>query len=333
MRAAPGRRCARTWRRPLAGALIVAALVAASPSAARTATRAAGLDVPSPAGGDAPAANGRDGDLAVALAMVAAVEAGVIAILLLALARRRRASAAAARDAVKIARLARAGAAREAGRSIAREIGTPLTSALNNLGAARRLLLRSPPPLDELGVAMDEARSAGESVAHVLQRLHALAPAGGVAEVVELHEVAREGVQLVSSVGAAAIAADLSPVPSIRGDRAELLQAVVELLLNAVEETAAAGRGRVRVRTRSENAAVELSVEYPSFVEPDRALAPLAATEKSALAAELAVAGSIVASHGGTISTELPSHGARFSPSRLVTLRVRFASAPSNGGA
>ena len=54
----------------------------------------------------------------------------------------------ACRDLVEIAHLTRAGATREMGRLLAREIATPLTSALNNLGAARRLLLRDPPQLE-----------------------------------------------------------------------------------------------------------------------------------------------------------------------------------------
>ena len=131
------------------------------------------------------------------------------------------------------------------GRLLAREIATPLTSALNNLGAARRLLLRHPPQLEEIAAAVGEAQSAGQSVADVLHRLHSLSPAAiGADDLVDLSEVVREGVRLVAGVRIVAVAADLSPLPPIRGDRVELLQVVLELLLNALEEASAPGRAR-----------------------------------------------------------------------------------------
>jgi C4-dicarboxylate-specific signal transduction histidine kinase len=272
-------------------------------------------------------------DLAVELAIAAAIEAGVIVVLLLAMRRRRHADVSACHDLVEIAHLTRAGATREMGRLLAREIATPLTSALNNLGAARRLLLRDPPQLEEISAAVGEAQSAGQSVADVLHRLHSLPPAAiGADDLVDLSEVVREAVRLVAGVRTAAVAAELSPLPPIRGDRVELLQVVLELLLNALEEASAPGRGSVVIRTRSEGDAVELSVEHPGVgvFEQGRAgvLAPSLTTEPAGLGTGLAIARSIVESYGGRITAERSSHGARFVPDR-ATVRVRFERAPA----
>ena len=329
-RAAPGRRYARKRPRSLAGAALAAAL-AAAPSPPTTAVT--GPNVASPIGvsdDGGPLANGGR-DLAGALAIAAAIEAGVIVVLLLTMRRRRHADVSACRDLVEIAHLTRAGATREMGRLLAREIATPLTSALNNLGAARRLLLRDPPQLEEISAAVGEAQSAGQSVADVLHRLHSLSPAAiGADDLVDLSEVVREGVRLVAGVRTVAVAAELSPLPPIRGDRVELLQVVLELLLNALEEASAPGR--VVIRTRSAGDAVELSVERPGagVFGQDRAgvLAPSLATEPAGLGTGLAIARSIVESYGGRMTAELSSHGARFVPDR-ATVRVRFERAPA----
>ena len=105
---------------------------------------------------------------------------------------------------------------------LAREIATPLTSALNNLGAARRLLLRDPPQLEEISAAVGEAQSAGQSVADVLHRLDWLSPAAiGADDLVDLSEVVR-GRRLVAGVRKVAVAAEgLAPLPPIRGDQVE----------------------------------------------------------------------------------------------------------------
>ena len=129
----------------------------------------------------------------------------------------------------------------------------------------------------------------------MLHRLDWLSPAAiGADDLVDLSEVVREGVRLVAGVRKVAVAAELSPLPPIRGDRVELLQVVLELLLNALEESSARGRGSVVIRTRSEGDAVELTVEHPgaSVFERDRAgvLVPSLVTEPAGLGTGLAIA-------------------------------------------
>ena len=329
-RAAPDRRCARKRPRSLAGAALAAAL-AAAPSPPTTAVT--GPDVASSIGvsdDGGPLPNGGR-DLAGALAIAAAIEAGVIVVLLLTMRRRRHADVSACRDLVEIAHLTRAGATREMGRLLAREIATPLTSALNNLGAARRLLLRHPPQLEEIAAAVGEAQSAGQSVADVLHRLHSLSPAAiGADDLVDLSEVVREGVRLVAGVRIVAVAAELSPLPPIRGDRVELLQVVLELLLNALEEASA--RGRVVIRTRSAGDAVELIGRTPGrrrLRAGPRGRARTVPRDRARGARDGPRHRPI---HRGVVRGQddggVSSHGARFVPDR-ATVRVRFECAPA----
>jgi C4-dicarboxylate-specific signal transduction histidine kinase len=320
-RAAPGRWRARRRASALAGALLAAALATAGGPSATAASRDVAAPVGVPRGALA-------SGLAPALAL-AGIEAGAIVLLLLTMRRRRQADASACRDLLELARLTREGATREMGRSLVRQMGTPLTSALNNLGAARRLLLRDPPQLEEISAAVGEAQSAGERVAAVLHSLCPPSPAARSSQaLVDLNDVVREGVRLVAGLRSAAISAELSRLPPIQGVRVELLQVVLALLLNGVEEASAAGGGPVVIRTRAEGDVVELLVEHPGAgaFEPERAglAGPFLAPEPTGLGTGLDIARSIVESYGGRFSVELSSRGPRFVPHRATVLRARF---------
>ena len=329
-RAAPGRRCARKRPRSLAGAALAAAL-AAAPSPPTTAVT--GPNVASPIGisddGGPLANDGRE--LAGALAIAAAIEAGVIAALLLTMRRRRHADVSAYRDLVEIAHLTRAAATREMGRLLAREIATPLTSALNNLGAARRLLLRHPPQLEEIAAAVGEAQSAGQSVADVLHRLHSLSPAAIGADDLRRPERSSTGGRPAGrgrshrGRGRRAVPAAADPgrpgrAPS-GGARAPLERVGGSVCAGPRRDPDSVGRRRGRA-----------SVERPraGVFGQDRAgvLAPSLATEPAGLGTGLAIARSIVESYGGKMTAELSSHGARIVPDR-ATVRVRFECAPA----
>jgi len=304
--------------RSLAAAILVAALAAAAPCRAASAgdPAVAASRSRTPADDAGPRASGGS-SLAPALAIVVGLEAAAIGVLLAGLLRRRRADASACRRLVRIAHLSSAGAARETGRWLADAIGGPLASTLNNLGAARRLLLRETPPLEEVAAAVDEAQAAGETAARVVNQLRALLPDRSAGHrPVDLNAVVREALRLVARGRTAAVTAALSPLPPISGDRGELLQVVLEVVLNALEVAATAGRGAVSIRTRAAGGSVELWVDDSGAgtAEEGRTplLTPLFATDLMGLGAGLAAARSIVESYGGRIAAESPSGVARF---------------------
>ena len=267
--------------------------------------------------------------LASALAIAAALEAGLLGVLLLALRRRRRAGASACRRLAEIARLSSAGATRELARWLVGAMGTSLASALNDLAAARRLLLREAPPLDEVAAALDEAQAAGERVAGVVRQLRAVLPADGGRVPLDANEVVREALRLVRGVCGRheTVTSTLSPLPPVRGDRRELVLVVLEMVLDALESASSSRRGPVVVRTRSAGDSIELWVDESSegAAGPDRArlLAPFLAKDLMGLGAGLAAARSIVESYGGRITAERSSGGARF----RITLPVGPAGA------
>jgi signal transduction histidine kinase len=262
----------------------------------------------------------------VAWLVVAAAQAAVVAFLARALLRRRAADAEACRAQARVAQLGRAGATAELAGWITHELGTPLASMLNNLGAARRLLAR-PGAATEVAAAVDEALSAGERAAQVMGRMRtAVRVDGGPRDGLDVNDVVREAVRLVESARLAhgvSITADLPPgLARVRGDPVQLLQAAISLLLNAVEAASASRGGKVVVRTSGCPRTVQLVVEDSGagVSERDRPhlFEPFFTTRPGGLGIGLAMTRSIVEAHGGMVVAERPPSGAAF----RVTLPV-----------
>ena len=122
------------------------------------------------------------------------------------------------------------------------------------------------------------------------------------------------------------MAADLDPqLPPIPGDRVQLRQVAMNLIVNAVQATRsrAGAPPIVRVKTSVRNGSIALMVEDAGDGISDDALSrlfePYFTTKQEGLGVGLSITRSIVESHGGSIEVaNLPEGGARF----LVILPV-----------
>jgi len=199
--------------------------------------------------------------------------------------------------------------------SLAHELNQPLTAIYTNAQAAQRLLDRSRPDLSEALNALhdlgQDCRRAGDVLGRLRQmfRRHETERVPlGVGVLVQhvlmlLHEdaVAR-GVE---------IALDVEPdLPLVRGDRVQLEQVLMNLLVNAFEAVSGipSGPKLVTVRTYARDGFVEVAVldtgKGIARNELERIFEPFFTRKPNGMGMGLAICRTIVEAHGGRISAD-----------------------------
>ena len=131
--------------------------------------------------------------------------------------------------------------------SIAHQINQPLAAIVLNESASLRWLTMQPPNLDEardaVVRAIKEANRAGDVIARVRALLQKAPPQIGW---LDLNEIIREVLALTASElrdGVVTIDTELAAdLPAARGDRVQLQQVVLNLIMNAVEAMSTGSR-------------------------------------------------------------------------------------------
>ena len=216
----------------------------------------------------------------------------------------------------EVAHLLRVASLGELSSALAHELSQPLTAILGNAEAARLFIARDsfdPKELDEiLGEIVTDDMRANE----VVRRLRALLKKGEfqpqplqanelIQEVLKLlrHDLAAHGVTIVTD-----LSADL---PIIRGDRVQLQQVLINIILNASDAMSQLSE-RARTLTlrscRVENDAVEISVaDTGGGIQPgaeEKVFEPYHTTKPHGLGLGLSLSRSIVIAHGGRLWAE-----------------------------
>ena len=233
---------------------------------------------------------------------------------------RRRAAAEARRRDREIAHLNRVGAIGELASSLAHELGQPLGAILANAQAARRLLARPSPDLAEVRASVNDIIEDDQRAGQVVQRVRALLRGEETPrDTVDMNEVVGSVVRMVAgeaSLRGAAIQPVLaSPPPLVFGDRVQLEQVFLNLILNGLDAVAdrAPGQREVHVSTSASNGAVTVSVRDtgPGIQSPDLELVfePFFTTKDHGLGMGLSICRTIVEAHGGEIRAENGADG------------------------
>jgi signal transduction histidine kinase len=196
--------------------------------------------------------------------------------------------------------------------AMAHELSQPLTAILSNAQAAQRLLTRDEPDLREISSILsdiaDDDRRAGE----VIQRVRAMLRKDEPQFVpLDLNWLIREVLLLERSdliARQVAVAVELSPdLPRVYGDRVQLQQVVLNLVLNACEamSTTAVGERRLVLVTARDQEGCQLDVVDQGCGIPadalERVFEPFFTTRRQGLGLGLSICRSIVEAHGGRL--------------------------------
>ncbi len=225
--------------------------------------------------------------------------------------------------------------------ALAHELNQPLTAILSNAQAAKRFLSEANPDLDEVrdilhDIVDDDAR-AGE----VIRRIRSLVkkdPADS--RPLDLNTVLAEVIGLLHSdavIRGTVVSPELArDLPKVLGDRIQLQQVVLNLLLNAFDAMRD-GQPRDRivvVRSRLADSEVIVTViDRGPGIPPDdmeRLFEPFRSTKPGGLGMGLSISRSIVASHGGRMWAENnATRGATFGFSLPIHVDAALAACPA----
>ncbi len=217
-----------------------------------------------------------------------------------------------ARDAVsELSQLNRIAAAGELSASISHELNQPLTGIVTRAGAARRWLAAERLDIDKARAELDKIENAGLRAAEIVQNVRAVFRKDTNEKVpVDVNRVVLEVLALGQNEFQKhhiEVHTDLDDrLPSVTGNRVQLQQVVLNLVMNAVEAMHSAQPRRLRVQSRlSKPGVVHVSIEDTGTgVDPanvDRIFKPLFTTKASGMGMGLSICRSIIESHNGRI--------------------------------
>jgi two-component system, LuxR family, sensor kinase FixL len=227
---------------------------------------------------------------------------------------RKQAELEAARQRHDLAHLARVTTVGELSTSLAHELIHPLTSILSNAQAAQRFLSGDDVDLDEVREILDDIVAEDERASEVIHRLRLLLKKGEVQKHctdVDLNEVVHDILKLMRNDlinRNVTVDTDLAQnLPAIAGDRVQLQQVLLNLMLNACEAINGnnPSERRLLVASKMENSGVRVSVTDRGRGIPEEKLEQVFerffTTKRNGMGLGLSVCRTIINAHRGKI--------------------------------
>jgi PAS domain S-box-containing protein len=225
----------------------------------------------------------------------------------------------------ELAHVARISTMGELAASLAHELNQPLTAILSNAQAALRFLSNKPADLEEVREILDDIVQDNSRAGEVIRRMRALVKKEEPEFTsVDLVSLIRDVVVLLHSdaiLQNVKIALELDDhLPPVRGDKVQLQQVMLNLMLNAFDamRDCPAAEREVRLRVAREDtsliqAAVSDRGAGLSRDKLDKIFQPFYTTKREGLGMGLSICRSIIEAHGGRLWAENnPDEGATF---------------------
>jgi len=209
--------------------------------------------------------------------------------------------------------------------SIAHEINQPIGATLNNASAALHWLSKKPADLEKARQALNRIFANGNRASEVIGRMRALfkkAPLrkedvdinGAILEVIALTsgEVVKNGISVQSHL--------VAGLPLVQGDRVQLQQVIMNLIINAIEALSSLSEGSRELvistgKGEPDGVLVEVRDSGPGLSSPglERIFEAFCTTKPGGLGMGLSICRSIIEAHGGRLwATAAQPRGAIF---------------------
>jgi PAS domain S-box-containing protein len=238
---------------------------------------------------------------------------------------RKNAEAELQRNRQELAHVTRISTMGELAASLAHELNQPLTAILSNAQAAQRFMAANPPDLEEVREILKDIVQDDSRASDVIQRMRALVKKEDVAFApLNLAEVIHDVARLVHS-DAVLLNVNVAPelnssLPLVCGDRIQLQQVVLNLMLNAFDAMKDCPVNERRVVLQMEQdvaGAVRVAVRDRGIGlnggDLDQIFQPFYTTKRDGLGMGLSISRSIIEDHGGRLWAENnPDRGVTF---------------------
>ena len=212
----------------------------------------------------------------------------------------------------ELSRVARIATMGQLAASVAHEVNQPFTAIVTNAQAALRLLGAGAVDLEEVRQALVDIADAGKRAGDVITRIrNMIKRAPPREERLDINDAVREVIDLARAEAIKSnvtvrteLAAEL---PFGRGDRVELQQVILNLIVNAIEAMSEDADGTRDLLIRTERAGSDLLVEVrdsgPGLPSADleRIFEPFHTTKGTGLGLGLATSRSIIEAHRGRL--------------------------------
>jgi len=197
--------------------------------------------------------------------------------------------------------------------SIAHEVNQPLASIVASGDSCTAWLAHEPPNLDKARAAACRIIQAATQASETVQRLRALfKKTTSITTSVDVNIAIEDTVSLVrheAQRNKVVLRTELEPgVPSVRGDRVQLQQVILNLTMNGIESVARLDHEPRWVVIRSANSntgEILISVEDTGLgiegEQADRLFAPFFTTKPQGIGMGLPICRSIIEAHGGRL--------------------------------